>query len=93
MTWVVALAVMAGAVVWLRESTADSRRRRPLQQAALESEAVRHYYAQALTMARILDRIERDEMMAVTIPTELRREIRELVESFFGEGEQRARPR
>ena len=36
MTWVVALAVMAGAVVWLRESTADGRRRRPLQQAALD---------------------------------------------------------
>ena len=89
MTWVVALAIVAGAVVWLRESSADGRRR-PLQQAALESEAVRHYYAQALTMARILDRIERDEMMAVTIPTELRTEIRRLVESFFGEGDERA---
>ncbi len=93
MTWVVALAVMAGAVVWLRESTAAGRRRRPLQQAALESDAVRHYYAQALSMARILDRIERDEMMAVTIPGELRTEIRRLVESFFGEGEEHARPR
>jgi len=84
---------MAGVVVWLRESNADGRRRRPLQQAALESEAVRHYFAQALSMARILDRIERDEMMAVTIPGELRTEIRRLVESFFGEGEERARPR
>lgn len=89
MTWVILLAMLAGAAVWIRASL-GSGPGRTLQRAALESEAVGHYYSQALTMARILDRIERDEMMAVTIPTALRAEIREVVESFFGEGGRRA---
>ena len=90
MTWVILLAMLAGTAVFIRTATGGSGSGRTLQRAALESEAVRHYYSQALTMARILDRIERDEMMAVTIPTALRAEIREVVESFFGEGGRRA---
>jgi len=77
------LAVVVGAVAWA-VSQASGRHRGPeLQQAAIESEAVRHYYQQALRMARVLDRIERDEMIAVTIPAELRQQIRTLVETFF----------
>lgn len=81
------LAVVVGAVAWA-VSMATGRGRGPeLQQAAIESEAVRHYYQQALRMARVLDRIERDEMIAVTIPAELRQQIRTLVETFFEGGE------
>jgi len=88
----IVLAVIVGAVAWAVTRSSD-RLRPGVQQAAIESEAVRVYYQQALRMARILDRIERDEMIAVTIPAEMRLQIRTLVETFFeGDGEGGGRP-
>ena len=93
MTWVIVVAMLAAVAVWVRGAVEGSGSAHTLQRAALESEAAGHYYNQALAMARILDRIERDEMMAVTIPTALRADIREVVESFFGEGGRHAQRR
>lgn len=86
--------LVAGGVVWAIRQSATQGRTRELRRAALESDAVRHYYQQALQMARVLDRLERDDMIAVTIPGEMRAQIRTMVETFFGEGDDpRALPR
>lgn len=88
------LALIVGAVAWAVSQASDRRRGPEIQRAALESEAVRHYYQQALAMARVLDRLERDEMIAVTIPADVRQQIRALVETFFeGGDEPRSLPR
>jgi len=82
------LALVVGAVAWAVSQASTRRRGSDLQKAAIESEAVRHYYQQALRMARVLDRIETDDMIAVTIPAALRQQIRTLVETFYEGGEE-----
>lgn len=79
--------LLVGVVAWIVSQGNNNRRGREIQAAAIESDAVRHYYQQALRMARVLDRIERDEMISVTIPADLRAQIRTMVETFFEEGE------
>jgi len=90
---VLVLALIVGAVAWAVSQATGHRRGPELQRVAIESEAVGHYYQQALRMARMLDRLERDEMIAVTIPSELREQIRTMVETFFeGGGDPRSLP-
>ena len=80
------LLIIVGAVVYVVAQAAGSRRRTGIQTAALESESARHYYQRALQMARVLDRIIGDEMIAVTIPQPLKTQIKDMVEDFYGEG-------
>lgn len=81
------LALIVAAVAWAVSQVSGRGRGVDMQRAAIESEAVGHYYQQALKMARILDRLERDDMIAVTIPADLRQEIRTVVETFFEGGD------
>lgn len=82
---VVVVLLIVGAVVYVAAQAASRTRTHGIQSAALESEAARVYYQQALQMARVLDRIQSDDMIAVTLPPTLKEQIRTMVEDFYGD--------
>lgn len=75
------------AVIYVIVQSANRSRTRSVQSAAIESEAASLYYRKALKMARLLDHIQHDDMIRVTIPETMREQIRVAVNDFYEEGD------